>query len=177
MYADKCARMALILPCQRVPATISGPQRRTKVFIQGGGVCFELACRNMTAPSGTVGYPSVRHSTIPQRARPEQTHGHRRRNRSVAGNRPHVPLDARNERVRLQREETVRAGVRILTGRTTDKTKGAAVQGQESRNGPSRHEWDSISHLTTEFDGRLITLHEPHSQDAVGKKLHSRKSE
>ena len=39
------------------------------------------------------------------------------------------------------------------------------------------HKYDAVSHLTTELDGQIVTLHEISGEDAVGKKLHTQKQE
>ena len=39
------------------------------------------------------------------------------------------------------------------------------------------HKYDAVSHLTKEFDGQIVTLHEISGEEAVGKKLHTEKQE
>lgn len=37
------------------------------------------------------------------------------------------------------------------------------------------HEYDAVAHLATEYDGKVLILHETFGEDAVGKELHTKK--
>lgn len=39
------------------------------------------------------------------------------------------------------------------------------------------HEYDAVAHLATEYDGKLLVLHETFGKDAVGKEVHTKKRE